>query len=59
MILDKENTIYLSPDAEEILETFDSKNTNFIIGGIVDRTVHKGLTFKRAKEVGVKVILFL
>jgi Trm5-related predicted tRNA methylase len=35
--LDLDNTYYLSPDAEEALEDFDY-NTNFIIGGLIDRT---------------------
>ena len=49
-----ENTIYLSPDAEETLSEFDIDNTNFIIGGIVDRSVTKNLTYDRAKELNIR-----
>jgi len=50
---DAENTIYLSPDAEETLSDFDP-NTNFIIGGIVDRSVNKNLTYEKAEMLGVR-----
>ncbi len=32
------NTYYLSPDADEALLDFDD-NANFVIGGLIDRTV--------------------
>jgi len=36
--IDWSKTIYLSPDAEEPLLDFNRDN-NFIIGGLIDRTV--------------------
>jgi len=38
----KENIVYLSPDAEETIETVDPEKT-YVIGGIVDRVVEKGI----------------
>ena len=49
-----ENTIYLSPDAEETLLEYDTEATSFIIGGIVDRTINKYLTLQRAKELNIR-----
>ncbi|CAI2373756.1 unnamed protein product [Moneuplotes crassus] len=45
------NAIYLSPDATEDLEDFDPLTTNFIIGGIVDRTVSSKLTLNKANSI--------
>jgi Trm5-related predicted tRNA methylase len=39
--LQSEHTVYLSPDAEEALTEFDTEVTNFIIGGLIDRTIVK------------------
>ena len=36
------NLVYLSPDAEEVLEHVDD-NFIYVIGGIIDRTVVKVL----------------
>ena len=52
--LDYKNTIYLSPDAEEVLQDFDIETTHFIIGGIVDRSVNKNLSFEKANKVGIR-----
>jgi tRNA (guanine9-N1)-methyltransferase len=51
----KENLIYLTPDAEEELD-LDQLNQHhvLVIGGFVDRNRHKGLTFKKASELGVQ-----
>jgi hypothetical protein len=38
--MDWSKTYYLSPDAEEAIIDFDD-STNFIIGGLIDRTVVK------------------
>lgn len=51
----KDNFIYLTPDAEVELDlTLMNKDHVLVIGGFVDRNRHKGLTFKKAKELGVK-----
>jgi Trm5-related predicted tRNA methylase len=44
----------LSPDAPEPLSQLDS-STVYCIGGIVDRTVCKGITLGWASEQGVAV----
>ena len=38
----KESIVYLSPDAEETIDTVDPEKT-YVIGGIVDRVVEKGI----------------
>ena len=38
----QENIVYLSPDAEEVIETVDPEKT-YVIGGIVDRVTEKGI----------------
>lgn len=47
--------LYLSPDAEEVLETFDEA-TSFVIGGLVDRTVTSCVSLNRAKSCGIKAV---
>ena len=48
-----ERLVYLSPDAEETLDTVDEEDI-FILGGLIDRTVIKDASLMRAKELGVK-----
>ncbi|KAG2425676.1 hypothetical protein HXX76_013518 [Chlamydomonas incerta] len=43
-----DRVVVLSPDAEEALEGVDGEHV-YVIGGIVDRTVRKGLTVKFAE----------
>jgi tRNA (guanine9-N1)-methyltransferase len=43
--------IVLSPDAEEALSTVD-EDTVYVVGGLVDRTVKKGITAKLAADNG-------
>jgi tRNA (guanine9-N1)-methyltransferase len=51
----RENFIYLSADATEELEISSlTKDHVLIIGGFVDRNRHKGLTFKKASELGIR-----
>ena len=45
--------VYLTADAEETLEDLDT-NVAYIIGGIVDRNAHKGVTLRKAQEQGVR-----
>ena len=46
------NAIYLTAEAEEVLDTVD-KGTMYIIGGIVDRNRLPGLCAERAKELNL------
>ena len=47
--------IYLSADAEEDLDLNDlHKDNALIIGGLVDRNRHKGLTERKAKSLGIR-----
>eukprot|EP00941_MAST-03F_sp_MAST-3F-sp1_P006128 g6128.t1 len=43
--------IYLSPNAPQVLSEVDSSKT-YIMGGIIDRTIKKECSLKRAKELG-------
>lgn len=49
-----EKIVYLSPDAEQDLSDIQPEKV-YVIGGIVDRTVKKGLSLSRAKEHKVEV----
>lgn len=44
--------IYLSSDSPNTLDVL-SPNTIYIVGGIVDKNRHKGLCYKRARELGI------
>lgn len=48
-----EDLIYLSPDAEEELERIE-ENKIYIIGGMVDRTIRKFSSLKRANQLKIK-----
>lgn len=50
---ERKQLVYLTSDAEETIEQLDT-NTAYIIGGIVDRNRHKGATFQKAQEQGVR-----
>ena len=45
--------VYLSAEGEETLSSFDPESI-YIIGGLVDRNRHKGLTYRRAQAAGVR-----
>jgi Trm5-related predicted tRNA methylase len=47
--IDWNNTYYLSPDAPEAIIDFDER-TQFIIGGLIDRTVIKNASLEWAEE---------
>lgn len=48
--------IYLSPDAEEVLDTSRGFPTGaaFVVGGLVDRKVKRGRSLKRASDCGIR-----
>ncbi|CAM8881391.1 unnamed protein product [Rhodiola kirilowii] len=45
----KDDLVYLTPDSETILDDIDSKKV-YIVGGLVDRTMQKGVTMKKARS---------
>ncbi|XP_070710855.1 tRNA methyltransferase 10 homolog B [Pempheris klunzingeri] len=47
-----ETVVYLTPDAEEALETVDADKV-YVLGGLVDESIQKKLSFSRAGELGV------
>ena len=48
----KNNIYYLTADSENNIQNIDN-NATYIIGGIVDRNKYKGLSFNKAKELGI------
>lgn len=48
-----ESLVYLTPDSERALEDID-ENTVYIIGGLVDESIQKKVTFQKAREHSVK-----
>ncbi|PIA25596.1 hypothetical protein AQUCO_11000015v1 [Aquilegia coerulea] len=48
----KENLVYLTADAETVLDDLDQKKI-YIIGGLVDRNRWKGITMKKANDQGI------
>ncbi|NXX14228.1 TM10B methyltransferase, partial [Podargus strigoides] len=41
--------VYLTPDSENVLEDIDP-NKVYVLGGLVDESIHKKLTLQRAQE---------
>lgn len=48
-----ETLVYLTPDSEHPLEDID-QSTVYIIGGLVDESIQKKVTFQKAREYSVK-----
>ncbi|NXN16093.1 TM10B methyltransferase, partial [Indicator maculatus] len=44
-----EAVVYLTPDSENVLEDIDA-NKVYVLGGLVDESIHKKLTLQRAQE---------
>jgi hypothetical protein len=49
----KENLVYLTADAEIVLDDLDMSKI-YIIGGLVDRNRWKGITLKKSAEQGIQ-----
>ncbi|XP_067303228.1 tRNA methyltransferase 10 homolog B [Pseudorasbora parva] len=49
-----EDVIYLTPDASEALEYVEEDKV-YILGGLVDETIQKKISYTRAKELGVRM----
>lgn len=48
-----ETLVYLTPDSEHPLEDID-ESTVYILGGLVDESIQKKVTFQKAREYSVK-----
>ncbi|KAM6908972.1 tRNA methyltransferase 10 homolog B [Xenentodon cancila] len=48
-----ETVVYLTPDAEEALETVDDDKV-YVLGGLVDESIQKKLSLSRARDLGVR-----
>lgn len=53
--LDFSKFIYLSGDADEVLDAVDETVT-YVIGGLVDRNRYKNIALERAKELGMRTM---
>uniref|UniRef100_UPI0037E8D289 tRNA methyltransferase 10 homolog B n=1 Tax=Semicossyphus pulcher TaxID=241346 RepID=UPI0037E8D289 len=50
-----EKVVYLTPDAEEALQTVDADKV-YVLGGLVDESIQKKLSFSKATELSVHMV---
>lgn len=54
-IFPTENLVYLTPDAEDVIQEFDENNT-YVVGGLVDKATRTPVTLAKAKRINVRTM---